>query len=420
MDIKSALENLFALHTLGVKLGLTNIKNFLSILGNPQLNLQTIHLAGSNGKGSTAAFISSILMEGGYKVGLYTSPHFIRFNERIIINGVQINNKTIAEFITLHWDYITEHELTFFEVTTVLAFEYFNTNEVDYAVIETGLGGRLDATNILKALAVVITPISLEHTNILGNNISSIASEKAAIIKPKTKVFTSIQSQEAEDVIEQKCIAEQSELFRLKNYIYENGDVLNFYTEEIELDEWNIPLKGAYQKYNAALAILTVTKSISSIDEAIVLNGIKNVVKNTNFQGRYEIYNNDPTVILESAHNIAGVTQFLSEFDKESSRYKKNIVLFGTMKDKAHEEILVELNNSFDEVWLTQIDYERSARIEDLEMICKKLSITSHRERKPVDFINGFLQSEEKNCLVVLGSMYLLGEVKIGLQNKFT
>lgn len=416
MDINSTLAKLFALHTFGVKLGLTNTRNFLSILGNPQLNLQTIHLAGSNGKGSTAAFISSILMEGGYKVGLYTSPHFIRFNERIIINGVQINNKTIAEFITLHWDYITEYALTFFEVTTALAFEYFNTNEVDYAVIETGLGGRLDATNILKALAVVITPISLEHTNILGNNISSIASEKAAIIKPKTKVFTSIQSQEAEDVIEQKCIAEQSELFRLKNYIYENGNVLNFYTEKIELDEWEIPLKGMYQKYNAALAILTVTKSILSIDEAIVLNGIKNVVKNTNIQGRYEIYNYDPTVILESAHNIAGVSQFLSEFDKESSRYKKNIVLFGAMKDKAHEEMLIELNSSFDEIWLTQIDYERSAKIEELEMICRKLNITYYQERKPVDFINSFLQREGNNCLVVLGSMYLLGEVKIGLR----
>jgi len=417
MDIKSALEKLFALHTFGVKLGLTNIKNFLSFLGNPQLKFKTIHVAGSNGKGSTAAFIASILMETGYQVGLYTSPHFVHFNERILINGVQIDDKTVAEFITHHWDYISEHELTFFEVTTALAFEYFNNNTVDYAVIETGLGGRLDATNMLNPLGVVITSISLEHTNILGNNISSIASEKAAIIKPKSKVFTAIQSNETDGVIEQNCIEEGCELFRLNDFVTENDDVLNLYSEEIKLDDRNVPLKGIYQRHNAALAVLTVTKTLLCDDKVNLLNGIKNVIKNTSFQGRYEIYNDDPTLILDSAHNIAGVTQFLSEFDKESSKYKWKIVLFGAMKDKAHEEILIELNQSFDEIHLTQIDYERSASIEDLKSICGRLNIISYEERNPIDFIHKILKGARNNCLVVLGSMYLLGEVKIGLQH---
>jgi dihydrofolate synthase/folylpolyglutamate synthase len=416
MEIKGALEKLFALHTFGVKLGLTNIKNFLSFLGNPQLKLKAIHLAGSNGKGSTAAFIASILMEAGYKVGLYTSPHFIRFNERILINGVQIDDKTVAEFITLHWDYISEHELTFFEVTTALAFEYFNNNEVDYAVIETGLGGRLDATNMLNPFAVIITSISLEHTNILGNKLSLIASEKAAIIKPETKVFTAVQPQEADSAIEQKCTKENCELFRLKDFINANGDVIDLYTEEIELDKWKVPVKGVYQTYNAALAILSVSKSFLCLDKRIIQNGIKNVVKNTKLQGRYEIYNNDPTLILDSAHNFAGVTQFLSEFEKESSNYKKKVVLFGAMKDKAHEEILVELDKSFDEIHITQIDYERSAKIEDLKSICNNLKIKSYEERNPVQYIYNFLSGVRMNCLVVIGSMYLLGEVKIGLQ----
>ncbi|UCH65529.1 MAG: bifunctional folylpolyglutamate synthase/dihydrofolate synthase [Ignavibacterium sp.] len=416
MEIKTALEKLFALHTFGVKLGLTNIKNFLSFLGNPQLKLKAIHLAGSNGKGSTAAFITSILMEAGYKVGLYTSPHFVKFNERIIINGVQIDDKTVAEFISLYWDYINEHQLTFFEVTTAMAFEYFCNQEVDYAVIETGLGGRLDATNVLNPLAVVITSISLEHTNILGTRLSSIASEKAAIIKPKSKVFTAVQPKDAEDVIEQKSTEENCLLFRLKDYVNINDDVIELYNKGIELDKTKVPVKGEYQIFNAALAILTITKTFLCDDKRIILNGIKNVVKNTNLQGRYEIYKNDPTLILESAHNIAGVTQFLTEFDKESSNYKKKIVLFGAMKDKAHGEMLVELNKSFDEIHLTQIDYERSAKIEDLKSICNELNITAYEERNPLQYINNFLKGERNNCLVVLGSMYLLGEVKIRMQ----
>jgi dihydrofolate synthase/folylpolyglutamate synthase len=416
MEIKTALEKLFALHTFGVKLGLDNIKNFLSFIGNPQLKLKAIHLAGSNGKGSTAAFIASILMEAGYKVGLYTSPHFVLFNERILINGAQIDDKTVAEFISLHWDYISEHQLTFFEVTTALAFEYFNNQEVDYAIIETGLGGRLDATNVLNPLAVVITSISLEHTNILGNKVSSIASEKAAIIKPKSKVFTAIQPMEAEEVIEQKCEGEKCRLFELDEYINVNDGVIELYNDEIELDKTKVLVKGDYQIFNAALAILTVTKTFLCEDKGIILNGIKNVVKNTKLQGRYEIYNNDPTLILESAHNIAGVKQFLSEFDKESSNYKNKIVLFGAMKDKAHREMLVELNKSFDEIHLTQIDYDRSATIEDLKSICNELNIKAYEERKPVQYIYNFLNGKKSNCLVVLGSMYLLGEVKIGLQ----
>jgi len=355
-------------------------------------------------------------MEAEYKVGLYTSPHFVRFNERILINGIQIDDKTVAEFISLHWDYISEHQLTFFEVTTAMAFEYFNIKEVDYAVIETGLGGRLDATNMLTPLAVVITSISLEHTNILGNEVSSIASEKAAIIKPGAKVFTAVQSKEVEDVIEQKCAQENCELFRLEDSIKVNDDVIELYNEGILLDNMKVPVKGVYQTYNAALAILTVKKGFLCDDEGIILNGIKNVIKNTDLKGRYEIYNNEPTLILDSAHNIAGVIQFLSEFDKESSKYKKKIVLFGAMKDKAHKEMLVELNKSFDEIHLTQIDYERSATIEDLKSICNELNIKAYEERKSVQYIYNFLQGERRNCLVVLGSMYLLGEVKIGLQ----
>jgi len=411
-DVKSTLEKLFALHTFGVKLGLDNIKKFLDHIKNPQEKLKTIHIAGSNGKGSTASFIASILMECDYKVGLYTSPHFVKFNERIIINGNQIEDEYIAKFISLHWDFIIEHQLTFFEVTTALAFNYFLYKNVDYAIIETGLGGRLDATNVINPLAVVITSISLEHTNVLGTEISKIAKEKAAIIKKGTKVFTGLLHAEADNVIEKKCKEENSELFRLDEYINEKDDRLDLYTEEIELDEWIVPLKGKYQIYNAALAALVTSKSLLLDNNIKILHGIQNVVRNTGIEGRFEYYHRNPDVIFDSAHNVAGVKEFLSEFKKESGKYSKRILLFGVMKDKDVKQMLIELNKSFDEIHLTQTENERSAKIDELIKICDDINFKAIKTPVWIDLINTFLNEKEENCLVVLGSMYLLGEVK--------
>ena len=416
MDINSALEKLFKLHTFGVKLGLDNVKHFLDHIDNPQRNLKAIHIAGSNGKGSTAAFIASILMEYGYKTGLYTSPHFVKFNERITINGEQIDNEYVAGFITEHWSYITEHELTFFEVTSALAFEYFSNSRVDYAIIETGLGGRLDATNVLNPIAVVITSVSLEHTNVLGTEISGIAKEKAAIIKQGTKVFIGLLDPEADAVVERKCNEENCELFRLQEYINEKDDRLELYTEEIELDEWNVPLKGKYQVYNSALAALVVSNTFVLDDNRKITHGISNVIKNTGIEGRFEYLHKGPDIILDSAHNIAGVREFLSEFNKSAGKYQRKVLLFGVMRDKAIEQMLIELGKSFDEIHLTQIDNERSAKIDELKKICFDIKIDALEEPVGMELINKFLKSENKDCLVVLGSMYLVGEVKSKLQ----
>ncbi|MFA7229307.1 MAG: Mur ligase family protein, partial [Melioribacteraceae bacterium] len=190
--IQSALNLLFSLHQFGIKLGLDNMTALLDHIGNPHSGLKMIHIAGSNGKGSTASFIASILMEAGFKVGLYTSPHFVKFNERIRINGVMIDDNSVAEFVDGLREYISEKKPTFFEITTALAFHYFLHQKVDYAVIETGLGGRLDATNVITPLASVITSISLDHTEHLGETIEKIAAEKGGIIKPGAKLFTGI------------------------------------------------------------------------------------------------------------------------------------------------------------------------------------------------------------------------------------
>ncbi len=420
MNVESAVNKLYSLHSFGIKLGLENISNFLENIGNPQKNLKAFHIAGSNGKGSTASFIASILMEFGNKVGLYTSPHFVRFNERIEINNVQVDDDYIAKFITDYVDYIDEHKLTFFEVTTAIAFKYFYEQKVDYAVIETGLGGRLDATNVLNPLAVIITSISLEHTNILGNTITDIAGEKAAIIKKHSQVFTGRLPLDAEKVVEKKCMEVGSTLFKIEDYINVKGNLLELYTEEIELDDWSMPLKGNYQKYNAALAGLVVSKILLKNDFKTISKGIKNVIKNTGLQGRFEYYSKEPDIIFDSAHNPEGIENFLSEFKREMSQYRKRVLLFGVMKDKSIKEMMSKLQNCFDEIHIAEVNYERSSKIEDLKRIAEELNLNVICEDDPVKFVEKFEEEKQNDCLVVLGSMYLVGEIKSSLRkNKF-
>ncbi len=417
MEIEISLKKLFALHTFGVKLGLDNIKAFLEYIGNPQTKLEAFHIAGSNGKGSTSAFTASILQECGYKTGLYTSPHFVKFNERIMLNNEQIPNKIIADFYEKHEQYIDEHKLTFFEVTTAMAFQYFKDQKVDYAVIETGLGGRLDATNVLNASAVIITSISLEHTQILGDTLKEIAEEKAGIIKNNNKVFIGNLPEEAVEVIEKKCTETKSQLFKIEDYTNEKNGVLELYTEEIEFNEWTMPLKGDYQKYNAALASLAVSKSLSIDDFGKIESGIWNVISNTGFQGRYEYYNYKPDIIFDSAHNPEGVYNFIKEFRKDFNNYKKHTLLFGVMNDKNAKEMLSMLRSSFDDIYITEVSIERTLRISELIRVAKEVTIEVKPVDNPAKFVSDFRKKAGRDeCLVILGSMYLVGEIKSSLQ----
>jgi dihydrofolate synthase/folylpolyglutamate synthase len=413
MDLENSLKKLYSLHTFGIKLGLDNITNYLDRTGNPQNSLKTFHIAGSNGKGSTSSFIASILMEYNYKVGLYTSPHFVRFNERVKINNKEIPDSFIMSYIDKNEKLIDELKLTFFEVTTGMAFEYFAENKVDFAVIETGLGGRLDATNVITPLASVLTSISLEHTNILGNTIAAIAAEKAGIIKRNVPVFIGRIPKAAIEVIEKKCQSTSSELFMLTDYTNMAGQTLELYTDEIELDILSTPLKGDYQKYNASLAGLVVSETLEKNDEYIIEKGIKNVIQNTGIEGRYETFNKSPDIIFDSAHNLEGINNFLSEFRKVSNSYTRKILLFGAMKDKAIEDMLSALWEYFNEIHVTTVENnERAFSMEDFRQLAEKMSLKIVEEDDPADFIRKFKKEGGKSILVVLGSMYLLGQLK--------
>jgi len=356
--------------------------------------------------------LAAMLQQAGYKTGLYTSPHLKDFRERIKINGEWITEDFVIDFVE-HTKKISEAiQPSFFELTVAMAFYYFAQQKVDVAIIETGLGGRLDATNVLNPLACVITPISLEHTNILGEDLEHIAFEKSEIIKPGSKTFIGLMPEKAIKVIEKKANSVKSELFCLEEYIVEKGDNIQLYTEEIQFDEWLVPLIGKHQKYNAALAALCIAKSFDVDDPSIITNGIKNVVKNTKIQGRYEIALNKPRIILDSAHNPEGVESLVNTFKLEKANYSKSILLFSVMRDKNIKQMLLTVKDLFDEIYFYELSYERTANIEMLKTIADSLSIKYEIIDDLKLFLTQFINGPKDNCLVAAGSMYLLGEVK--------
>ncbi|MFA7421683.1 MAG: folylpolyglutamate synthase/dihydrofolate synthase family protein [Melioribacteraceae bacterium] len=412
MEIKPALDKLYSLHQFGIKLGLESTLLLLDQIGNPHKKLKCFHIAGSNGKGSTASFIASILVEHGFKVGLYTSPHFVRFNERIKINGREISDEKIVQFISKLEKYIDECRPTFFELTTALAFEHFAEENVDYAVIETGLGGRLDATNVIDPLASVITSISLEHTTHLGNTIEKIAFEKAGIIKKKKPVFIGAVTQVAENVIIDKANEENSECYISKDFVVKNENHIAVKVKGNHFTIYNTPLLGDHQLMNAALAIKAVSETIENIKPLMVSRGIQKVLQNSKIEGRYEVFNDYPRIIFDSAHNPEGVGVFVEQFKKEYRNYEEKILIFGAMKDKSIGSMLSCLLPFFDQIIVTSIQDERAANPEEIKVLVDNPKIKAVDLDSAFKYLSDFLKTPKNACLVVLGSMYLLGEIK--------
>ena len=418
MDIKSALDKLFSLHQFGIKLGLENTLNLLDKIGNPHRKLRAFHIAGSNGKGSTASFIASILMEAGYKVGLYTSPHFRIYNERIRINGEMIGDEYVADFVTKLEEYIEANSTTFFEITTALAFKYFEENNVDYAVIETGLGGRLDATNVIDPIVSVITSISLEHTQHLGGTIELIAAEKAGIIKSNSIVLTGKVPFEAENVFREKSEKNSSLYIPFNHHTIIENDRVKVILNDKNFTLYSTPLKGDHQFFNAALAVKAVSQSIKMKNGIFFSMGIRNVIKNSGIEGRYEVVSSEPRIIMDSAHNPEGVSAFINEFSKEYERYRERVLIFGAMRDKSIELMLSALYPYFTEILVTKIEIERSASIEELISMASSQGVEVKPLLDPSGFTAGYSGRSGNCCLVVLGSMYLLGEIKSKMFNK--
>lgn len=295
-------------------------------LSHPERKIKTIHIGGTNGKGSTSSMISSILQEAGYKVGLYTSPHLIDFRERIKINNEMIPEKTVIEFIEKNKAFLQEKQLSFFEMTVGLAFDYFAKEQVDVAVIEVGLGGRLDSTNIISPLVSVITNIGWDHMAMLGNSLEEIAFEKAGIIKKETPVIIGEYTATTKNVFLEKAKEMQAPL-------YFASDMDNY--KSVESD-----LKGNYQQYNkrTVQVVIDQLRSFFSISRENEIEGFKNVVKNTGLQGRWQQLSDQPLIIADTAHNKDGLKQTMQQVREQ--KYDKLYFVFGVVNDKDVESIL--------------------------------------------------------------------------------
>lgn len=298
---------------------LKKMENFVQYLGNPHHQFSSIHIAGTNGKGSTAHMISAALQAAGYKLGLYTSPHLTDFSERIRLNGIPASQAFILSFVEQHRDYFIEEKLSFFEITVGMAFAYFAFEKVDYAVIEVGLGGRLDATNIIHPVLSVITTIGLDHTNILGNTLAKIAAEKAGIIKASVPVIVGDRQAETSPVFQQKAIAMNAPLFYA-----EDSSIPSSVTTD---------LKGSYQLKNLRTAYMATKHLIGESNLNQWVKGFDRVVKTTGLKGRWQTIGNAPRTVLDVTHNKEGFAYLCEQLKQEQYTVLHLILGFVEGKD---------------------------------------------------------------------------------------
>ncbi len=322
-------EQLPMFQQLGVsayKKDLTNTIKLAAHLNHPERNFKTVHVGGTNGKGSTSSLIASVLQQAGFKVGLYTSPHLVDFRERIRINGEEISKEFVVDFIKRNKSFLVTNKLSFFEMTVGMAFQYFSDQKVDVAIIEVGLGGRLDSTNIITPLLSVITNIGWDHMNLLGNTLQEIAFEKAGIIKENIPVVIGEFTDETKKVFEK-----EAELKNAPIYFASTID----YILELESD-----LKGNYQVHNkkTAYQAIQLLKNHFLISGDDIIKGFLNVEKNTGLKGRWTVLSEKPLIVADTAHNKNGLEIVMKQVHQQ--KFDKLFMVFGVVNDKDIDSIL--------------------------------------------------------------------------------
>jgi dihydrofolate synthase/folylpolyglutamate synthase len=334
------------------KADLTNTLKLCDYLGNPQTGFTSIHIAGTNGKGSTSHMLASILQSAGYKVGLYTSPHLKSFTERIRINGREIEHDFVTDFVNKHHGFFGSFDPSFFEITVAMAFDYFNQQKVDVAVIETGLGGRLDSTNIITPVLSVITNIGYDHQNLLGNTLEKIASEKAGIIKKNVPVVIGELQSETMQVFQNKALEMEApiifadEIWELTGTEYQVEDGKNLQVLNYRSKEKNIEIQtdqlGIYQRKNCRTVLVAIDKlnqsGLFNIPQSAFLRGMKDVTAISGLQGRWQILGTEPTVIADTGHNEAGIQQIVTQLEMLGANQLRMVL--GFVNDKSIHNIL--------------------------------------------------------------------------------
>jgi dihydrofolate synthase/folylpolyglutamate synthase len=417
MNYQETLQYLFNLERFGMKLDLSNITAILNILGNPHLRYPTIHIAGTNGKGSVAAMLHSVLCKSGYNAGLYTSPHLVDFRERIKIGREMVEEDFISDFLHGMKDEIDKKGFTFFEIATGMAFDYFAKKKVELAVIETGLGGRLDATNMITPLVSIITNIGREHTQQLGEVIARIASEKAGIVKRGVPTITAVTQPEALESIRTICAQRESELIQvqdgstykvLESSIY--GSRFDFSSNSSPYENLELNLAGSHQVLNAVTA-LTALQKLRQLGWKVKEEALRTGLKKTEWRARLEVYKKEPLVLLDVAHNPPGMKALVDSLE-ELLPGKQIIFVFGVMEDKDQAAMLAEISKKAKFVFLTKPDYKRSAELELLKSIAERLNIPHQivPQVKPA-YLSALDQAEPEDVICVTGSHFTVGEL---------
>ncbi len=426
MTYEQCLKEMYGLRRFGIKLGLDVIESILNGLDNPQQKFSCIHVAGTNGKGSIASALAAILNDAGYKTGLYTSPHLVRFNERICINGHEINDEAVVDAYRAvksvrHGD----REPTFFEYTTAMALYAFATAGVSWGVIETGMGGRLDATNILSPEITIISNISKEHSVYLGNTLAEIAYEKGGIIKNKIPVVTAARQKTAVDVLRRTAVERKAPFYRLGEdfYIRRNKKTrfpatFSYYGIDHRYRDMQTALAGAHQADNAAVVIAAAEILMgdkADIDEKNIRTGLAGV----NWPGRLEILPTTPTVIIDGAHNLDAAKR-LSLFLKDFAEARPITLVIGILDDKPYAAMLRSLLPLADRVIFTQPQIDRRLSAKTLYDLSRTVFPEKPFAAEMVDNVKDAVARAIKttppeNIVCIAGSLYVAGEARHAL-----
>ena len=378
------------------KPGLDRIENILVKLGNPHLDLKVVHVAGTNGKGSVCHMLAAALQVNGYSVGVFSSPHIFDFSERVKINGVLIPKEFVVKFIGDYKRFFQKYELSFFEITAALAFYYFQKQKVDIAIIETGLGGRLDATNVVNPELSIITSVGIDHVQFLGDTLEAIANEKAGIIKMNKPVVYGPCPSNVEKVILKKAKAQSSQVVKA----HHNHD-------------FTTSLMGKYQKENLALGVkgLEMLKNLGfELKDNLTQLGLSKISELTKFFGRYQVVQEAPEVIIDVAHNANGIASLVEELNLKKTGGIR--IVYGTSHDKETAEIFKEFSKLEAEYYLTEFSNERSIPSEELKKLGESVGLdyaifnSSNKALK-----SAISNSKKTDSVVVCGSFFLLSDL---------
>ncbi len=423
--LKELLDYLFSLHRFGIKPGLERIESLLAFLGNPHHSLKCIHVAGTNGKGSVCSLLAGMLQSANYRVGLYTSPHLRVFNERIRINGEMISDADIAKLAKIMMPEIEREHTTFFEVTTAMAFAYFAKEKVDVAIIETGMGGRLDATNVIeKPLATVITSIDFDHMEYLGNDLITIAGEKAGIFKEGCPVIIGEERKELIDCFKEHASKKNTgEVFvvnercSFSNLVMHQNLTMNLdcKIDDREFSQLSADRVGKHQARNILTALLTIgTLHDYSISEDAIRKGIAECMNLTGVKGRIQVLSTSPLIVLDVGHNTACLNRLHETLFSCGYPNHSWDIVFGVMKDKPIKEMLEILANMGMTLHCCSPQIERAMPAKELCEMAHNESIKAFHHESVGKAVEYALQ--KNNPILITGSFYLADEALQALE----